>query len=60
MEKKLSDITREEWITFQWVDITEMGDSERIMLQRFQRTPDEMMQAMEDWEETEQFRVVKQ
>jgi predicted RecB family nuclease len=60
MEKKLSDITREEWITFQWVDITEMGDSERMMLQRFQRTPDEMMQAMEDWEETEQFRVVKQ
>jgi predicted RecB family nuclease len=60
MEKRLSEITREEWITFQWVDITEMGDSERIMLQRFQRTPDEMMQAMEDWEETEQFRVVKQ
>jgi predicted RecB family nuclease len=60
MEKRLSEITREEWITFQWVDITEMGDSERMMLQRFQRTPDEMMQAMEDWEETEQFRVVKQ
>jgi hypothetical protein len=60
MEKKLSDITREEWITFQWVDITEMGDSERIMLQRFQRTPDEMCQAMQEWEETAEFREVKQ
>ena len=35
-----------------------MGDSERIMLQGFLRTPDESYQAMEEWEVTAEDRGV--
>ncbi len=58
MEKPLSEITRTEWIKYQWVDVTQMGDSERIMLQGFLRTPDESYQAMEEWEVTAEDRGV--
>jgi predicted RecB family nuclease len=50
MEKALKDITRTEWIKYQWIDVTQMGDEERIMLQGFLRTPDEMMMAIEEWD----------
>ncbi len=53
MEKKvLSEITRAEWIKWQWIDITEMGNGERVMLRNFLRTPDEAAQAAEDWDQT--------
>lgn len=52
MQKKLSEITRAEWISFNWIDITEMGDEERMMLRGFRRTPDEAYQAMEEWDAT--------
>ena len=60
MEKPLSEITRTEWIKYQWVDVTQMGDSERIMLQGFLRTPDESYQAMEEWEVTAEDRGVSE
>lgn len=60
MEKGLSQITREEWVTYQWIDVTQMGDEERIFMRHYKRTPDEMAQAMMDWEETEEFRQVIQ
>lgn len=56
MEKKLSEITRSEWIAFNWVDITEMGDQERRFIRQFARTPDEAAQAQIDWDETEEAR----
>ena len=28
--RKMSDITREEWIDFAWVECTSLGDSERM------------------------------
>jgi hypothetical protein len=59
MEKKvLSEITRAEWIAFQWQDITEMGDEERLFLKSNARTPDEAAQAMEDWDTTAEERGV--
>jgi hypothetical protein len=54
MEKKLSEISRTEWIKYQWIDVTQMGDEERIMLQGFLRTPDESYQAIEEWDVVEQ------
>lgn len=51
MQKLLSEITRNEWIRYRWVDVTQMGD-ERTMLQAFLRTPDEAYQAMMEWDET--------
>ena len=59
MEKPLSEITRTEWIKYQWVDVTQMGDTERMMLQGFLRTPDESCQAMEEWEVTAEDRGVE-
>jgi hypothetical protein len=59
MEKPLSEITRNEWIKYQWIDVTRMGDPERMMLQGFLRTPDESYQAMMEWEETAEERGVE-
>lgn len=59
MEKKLSEIIRTEWIKYQWTDVTQMGDNERIMLQGFLRTPDEAFQAMEEWDVTAEDRGVE-
>jgi len=56
MVKKLSEITRTEWIAFQWIEISEGGDAERIFKQSFRRTPDEAAQAQSDWDETEEAR----
>jgi len=60
MEKPLSEITRTEWIKYQWTDVTQMGDPERMMLQGFLRTPDESYQAMEEWEVTAEDRGVEE
>jgi len=57
MEKPLADITRTEWIKYQWFDATQMGDDERIMGQGFLRTPEESYQAMMEWEETAEERM---
>ena len=50
MEKALSGITRKEWIIYQWLEITQMGDEERIFLKGQNHTPDEALQAAEEWE----------
>jgi hypothetical protein len=53
IEKKLSEITRNEWIAYQWQEEPNtFGDEERIFLKGFKRTPDEARQAMEDWDLT--------
>lgn len=57
MEKKLSEITRNEWITYQWFDATQMGDEERMMGRAFLRTPDEAYTAMMEWDETADVRT---
>lgn len=53
--KKLSEITKKEWVRFNWIDLTEPGDSERMMGKMLQRTPEEAMAAMMQWEETEEY-----
>lgn len=60
MEKPLSEISRTEWIKYQWTDVTQMGDTERMMTQGFLRTPDEAYQAMEEWEVTAEDRGVEE
>ena len=56
MEKKLSEITRTEWITFNWIDNTNFVDTERMMIRGLARTPDEAAEAMEAWDSTEEER----
>ena len=55
MEKKLSEITRNEWIAFDWSEINPvMGDDdeERRFIAKSRRTPDEAAQAAIDWDST--------
>jgi hypothetical protein len=55
MEKALSEISREEWVKFRWVEVAPvMGDDsgERTFETRGKRTPDEAYQAMMEWDET--------
>ena len=64
MEKNLSDITREEWIVFNWIEAeASMGDDDRVFMAMGKRTPDEAAQAAEDWdttaEEREQFKEME-
>jgi len=60
MEKKLSEITRSEWIVFQWVeDLGTMGDGneERVFTAINKRTPAEAAQAAEEWDMTAEERA---
>jgi len=53
MEKRLSEITRAEWIAFRWVEAPQaMEDEDRIFVTDGKRTPDEAAQAAEDWDMT--------
>lgn len=52
MRKKLSEITRTEWMVYQWVEDTQMGDEERTFVSQYKRTPDEARQAADDWDST--------
>lgn len=49
-QKKLSEITRQEWIIFQWQDITAVGDAERMFIRCFRRTPNEAITALGAWD----------
>jgi hypothetical protein len=61
MEKNLSEITRSEWIAFNWVEINPtMGDGgsdERVFTANGKRTPTEAAQAMEEWDVTAEERA---
>jgi hypothetical protein len=60
MEKKLSEITRSEWIAFRWIEIESvMGDDsdERMFQTEGKRTPDEAAQAALDWDSTAEERA---
>jgi hypothetical protein len=52
--KPLSAITRKDWIAFRWVEIppTMGDDGEREFRPDGRRTPDEALQAMEEWDAT--------
>jgi len=58
MEKRLSEITRSEWIAFRWVEAQQaMGDEDRMFMSDGKRTPDEAAQAAEDWDQTAEERA---
>jgi hypothetical protein len=58
MEKRLSEITRAEWIAFRWVEAPQaMEDEDRIFVTDGKRTPDEAAQAAEDWDMTAEERA---
>ena len=50
--KKITEITRSEWIAFQWAEDSQMGDEERTFIPTGRRTPDEAAQARDDWDST--------
>ena len=50
MEKSLSEITRKEWIIWQWFDVGEMGMQERNFIRGLERSPDEALEAAEEWD----------
>lgn len=58
MEKRLSDITRSEWIALRWIEAPRsMGDNDRTFMADGKRTPDEAMQAADDWDSTAEERA---
>jgi hypothetical protein len=56
--KKLTEITRAEWIAFRWIENTAMGDEDRMFLFDARRTPDEAAQAAADWDATAEERAI--
>lgn len=52
MRKKLSEITRAEWIAIVWIEDSQMGEEERMFLDGGRRTPDEAAAARDDWDTT--------
>jgi hypothetical protein len=57
MEKCLSEITRQDWIAWQWQEITSLDDEDRRFMRGQKRTPDEALQAMEEWDATAEERA---
>jgi hypothetical protein len=58
MEKALSQISRSEWIAFQWIEEPRsMGDGERMFMADGKRTPAEAAQAAEEWDMTAEERA---
>jgi hypothetical protein len=59
-KKKLTEITRAEWIAFQWQEATGMGDDDRMFQKVARRTPDEAFQAMQEWDVTAEERGIEE
>lgn len=57
MEKTLSEITRKEWIIYHWLDLEEMGNDRRLFIKGLERTPDEAMEAAEEWDFLEEVKA---
>jgi len=60
MEKPLSEITRKDWIAYQWVEVSMEFGNERYFMQGHNRTPDEALRAMEEWDVTAEERGVEE
>ena len=58
MQKELSQISRSEWIAFQWIEAPRaMGDEDRTFMTDGKRTPTEAAQAAEEWDMTAEERA---
>lgn len=59
--KVLTEITRQEWIAFRWVESPQaMGEDERVFMANGRRTPDEALHAMEEWDMTAEERDIEE
>ena len=48
--KQLSEITRRDWILYQWIEVESyFGDTDRTFVLGAKRTPNEALQAAEEW-----------
>lgn len=44
-----SRLTKDEWVKYNWSDVTFMGDPERMIVRGLERLPDEAAAALRDW-----------
>ena len=50
-EKKLSDITRKDWILWQWFEVDGVfGETDRMFVRGLQRNPTEALRASQEWD----------
>jgi hypothetical protein len=47
---RLIDITRPEWIFYNWIEVTAYGDSESLYIKGTMRNPAGCEQAAKDWD----------
>jgi len=50
MEKQLSEITRKEWIMYQWLETGAMDEKGRMFIRGPRKTPAESFEAAEEWD----------
>jgi hypothetical protein len=48
--KPLAEITRSEWVAFNWIEITEYGDKDRKFIRGYFTTPPEAVAKGEEWD----------
>jgi hypothetical protein len=46
----ITKMTREQWVRYQWHDITTVADAVRQLVRCHYRTPDEAYRAAEQWD----------
>ena len=47
---EVSEITRAEWVKYQWIDVTTFGDPVRRLMRGLERTIDESHRAAWEWD----------
>ena len=48
--KTLKEITRDEWVVYHWIDVTEMRQAERMFLRGRERDPRDAARAATEWD----------
>jgi hypothetical protein len=47
--KTVSEITKADWVVYNWVEATEHQDKERVFMRTTERTPEEAHKALNEW-----------
>ena len=55
--RPISEITRDEWIAFQWYDITRVGDPEARFVRGYDRDPADAWQRGQEWDNLQEARM---
>ena len=55
---KLREMKADDWATYEWIEVTTQGQADREFVKGKLRTPDEVVQAIKDWDIAQPYYIV--